>query len=98
MELRKALIEQAPSLTLQRAAQSEIARLDDLVQRLGAEIAVSELDRRKLAAELEITRSAARSMGQTLNDAARVAGLQFGDCVSEKLVPAIVALKRGVSA
>lgn len=98
MELRQALIEQAPSLALQRQAQVEIARLDDLMQRLGAELAVSELDRRKLAAELEITRGTVRSMGQTLNDAARVAGLQIGDCVSEKLVPAIVALKRGISA
>ena len=98
MELRKALIEQAPSLTLQRAAQAEIARLDDLVQRLGAELAAVELQRRSLGAELEITRGTVRSMGQTLNDAARVAGLQIGDCISEKLVPAIVAMKMGATA
>ena len=31
MNLREALIQQAPSLALQRAAADEIARLDDLV-------------------------------------------------------------------
>ena len=34
MNLREALIQQAPSLALQRAAADEIARLDDLVHRL----------------------------------------------------------------
>ena len=34
MKLREALINQAPSLTLQRAASSEIARLDNLVHDL----------------------------------------------------------------
>jgi hypothetical protein len=37
MNLREALIQQAPSLALQRAAADEIARLDDLVARLRGE-------------------------------------------------------------
>ena len=41
MNLRTALIQQAPSLALQRAAQVEIARLDSLVRDLGAELAAA---------------------------------------------------------
>ena len=39
MNLREALITQGPSLSLQRAAQSEIARLDAEVSRMRAECA-----------------------------------------------------------
>lgn len=35
MKLREALQRMAPSLTLQRAAADEIARLDDLLRRAG---------------------------------------------------------------
>lgn len=39
MNLRQALIEQAPSLTLQRAAQAEIARLDAELIRMAHDLA-----------------------------------------------------------
>ena len=39
MNLRQALIEQAPSLTLQRAAQAEIARLDAELNRMAHDLA-----------------------------------------------------------
>ena len=38
MNLRDALISQAPSLALQRAAQTEIARLDTEITRLAADL------------------------------------------------------------
>ena len=38
MKLRQALIEQAPSLALQRAAVDEIAKLDAMVERLQSTI------------------------------------------------------------
>lgn len=45
MKLREALIAQAPSLELQRAAQAEIARLDGLVTQLEEEVALLTSDR-----------------------------------------------------
>jgi hypothetical protein len=44
MNLRDALIQQAPSLALQRAAADEIARLDSIVRSIPQTIETMELD------------------------------------------------------
>lgn len=53
MLIREALIAQAPSLALQRAAADEIARLDNLVKNLEASLRQEEVKVRNLVAKLD---------------------------------------------
>lgn len=70
MNLRDALISQAPSLALQRAAQGEIARQDAEITRLGAALARRDAEIARLTEDL---RSACVPHGEPTNETVKEA-------------------------